>query len=83
MPENTLLAQKFRKKSLSKKQNITLDRNYRNAIGSSKPANEKQTIRSSPRFRSGKHFIYNGIISYCSTRHSLMGTTDEVEVCFQ
>ena len=28
-------------KSPSKKHNITLDRNYRNAIGSSKPANEK------------------------------------------
>ena len=40
----------------------------------------KPNIRSSPRFKSGKHFIYNGIISYYSTRHSLMGATDEVHL---
>ena len=38
--ENILHAQKFRKKA-QVRNTTTLDRNYRNAIGSSKPANEK------------------------------------------
>ena len=50
--------------------------------GSCNTPMRKWNIRSSPRFKSGKHFVYYGIISYFSTRHSLMGATNEVEFVF-
>ena len=53
--ENTLHAQKFRK--MPKKHNITSDRNYSNAIGSSKRANKKTEHSILPRFKSGEHFL--------------------------
>ena len=80
MSENTINAQKFQKKAQVR--NTTLRRIETTTILLVQ-ANEpmrKRNIRSSPRFKSGKHFIYNGIISYYSTRHSLMGATDEVHL---
>ena len=69
-------------KSPSKRQNITLERNYRNAMVQVNQLMRKQNIRSLTRLKSGKHLIYNGTIFYYSTRHSPMGATDEVGVCF-